>query len=94
MDNQRARNQLIGGNVFVNITDYFRVGVDVWSVSTDYAQAASDNDIFIVTIGANYYIIRHRAKLVADVMWVGSDMPTSETVRKMRLSQALRLRPV
>lgn len=41
------------------------------------AGAASDNDIFIVTIGANYYMIRHRAKFTVDVMWAGSDMPDS-----------------
>ncbi len=48
MDNQRARNRLIGGNIFVNITDYFHVGLDVWHVETDYALPASNNDIVVM----------------------------------------------
>lgn len=44
------------------------------------AGSATDSDLVIVTIGANYYMIRHRAKFTADLMWVASDMPASEVL--------------
>ena len=47
-DNQRERNQLIGGNMFINITDYFHIGMDVWGVQTDYVDPGNDNDIVVV----------------------------------------------
>lgn len=47
-DNQRSRNTLVGGNVFIDITDYFHLGLDVWGVQTDYVRPGADNDIVVV----------------------------------------------
>jgi len=46
-------------------------------IDLDGLNTSGRNDIFILTFGANYYIIRHRAKLTADVMWVSRGLPSS-----------------
>ena len=52
-DNQRSQNRLIGGNIFVNISDSLRVGMDVWNVRTDYAQPSGNNEVMVIMTEAS-----------------------------------------
>lgn len=49
-------------------------------VDLDGRNTMGRNDIIILTAGANYYIIRHRAKVTADVMWVAHGLPPSSVL--------------
>ncbi len=49
-------------------------------IDLDGRNAGGKNDIIIVTVGANYYLLRHQAKFSADVLWVANNMPSSATL--------------
>ncbi|MEX2217002.1 MAG: porin [Phycisphaeraceae bacterium] len=52
------------------------IDLDRRNVTTAF-NTAGDNDVFIVTIGFNYYVLRHRAKFTVDVMWIATTLPDS-----------------
>lgn len=49
-------------------------------IDLDGRNTTGKNDIIIVTVGANYYLIRHQAKITADVMWVANNLPGSSVL--------------
>ena len=44
---QRSRNQLIGGNIFWDVTDHFQIGMDVWHIRTDYISPNASNEVIV-----------------------------------------------
>ena len=52
------------------------IDLDRRNVTTG-VNTAGDNDVYLLTFGVNYYIIRHRAKVTVDVIWIGSTLPDS-----------------
>lgn len=49
-------------------------------INLDGRNATGKNDLLLFTIGTNYYLIRHRAKFTADVMWVANNLPGSSVL--------------
>jgi len=49
-------------------------------IDLDGRNTTGKNDIIIVTVGANYYLIRHQAKISADLMWVANNLPGSSVL--------------